>query len=285
MAIPCILGAKTVTVFLDGTPQTVDRTAANFKAVMEAIKNNDIDELRTAIKVKEMIKNKLGQHVTVDTEANTIKYKDREITGLVSTRLFEMMEYGIDVQNFVRFIENLMSNPSRTAVNELFEFLEACDLPITEDGCFLAYKKVRKDYTDVYSGRFDNSVGKVLEMPRNEVDDNRNNTCSAGFHFCSLEYLRSFGGERIVVVKINPADVVAIPVDYNFSKGRTWRYEVVDELPLIDSKTPEVKLNTAYVAVAKAPTTSVYERDAFGRFAPKRATPAAWPEEDQDYWL
>jgi len=42
--------------------------------------------------------------------------------------------------------------------------------------------------------------------------------------------LNHFGGERIVIVKINPADVVSIPSDYNDAKGRTCRYEVIGEL-------------------------------------------------------
>ena len=269
-----ILGGQSVTVMIDNMPHTISKTAANFKAVMDAISNNDEDELRKAVKLKEMLKNTIGKYVTIDSVSNKVMYKDREITGIVCSRLFEMMEYGIDVSSFVLFIENLMQNPSSTAVNELFEFLDACQLPITEDGHFLAYKKVRENYKDVHSGQFDNSVGQILEMPRNQVDDNRNNTCSAGFHFCSLEYLRSFGGQRIMVVKINPADVVAIPTDYNFSKGRAWRYEVIDEITTLDSRTPEVKLNTAYVAENSA---NIY-RDAQGRFVPK-------PKPYNDKWV
>ena len=75
-----------------------------------------------------------------------------------------------------------------------------------------------------------NAVGDTLSMPRNAVDEDKNRTCSAGLHFCSYSYLPHFGGERIVVVKINPRDVVAIPADYNNAKGRTCRYEVVEEL-------------------------------------------------------
>lgn len=32
-----------------------------------------------------------------------------------------------------------------------------------------------------------------------------------------------------MILKINPADVVAIPADYNNTKGRTCRYEVIGE--------------------------------------------------------
>jgi hypothetical protein len=45
-----------------------------------------------------------------------------------------------------------------------------------------------------------------------------------------MSYLGHFGGERTVIVKINPADVVSIPSDYNDAKGRACRYEVIGEL-------------------------------------------------------
>ena len=67
-------------------------------------------------------------------------------------------------------------------------------------------------------------------MERYNVDDNKDNTCSTGLHFCSKDYLNSFGGERTVIVKINPRDVVSIPSDYNATKGRACRYEVVGEI-------------------------------------------------------
>jgi hypothetical protein len=69
-------------------------------------------------------------------------------------------------------------------------------------------------------------------MERNAVDDDQNRTCSSGLHFCSKDYLDHFGGSdsRTVILKINPADVVSIPADYNATKGRACRYEVIGEL-------------------------------------------------------
>lgn len=77
-----------------------------------------------------------------------------------------------------------------------------------------------------------NAPGNIVEMERNTVDDNMNNTCSTGLHFCSKEYLSHFGSSdsRTVILKINPADVVSIPADYNSTKGRACRYEVLGEL-------------------------------------------------------
>jgi len=76
----------------------------------------------------------------------------------------------------------------------------------------------------------DNSPGTIVEMERNQVDDNKDQTCSTGLHFCGMSYLSCFGGDRTVIVKINPADVVSIPSDYNEAKGRACRYEVIGEL-------------------------------------------------------
>jgi hypothetical protein len=152
--------------------------------------------------------------------------------GVLTNRLIEMYHDGFPIEPLIAFMENLMSNPSKRAVEELYGFLEKGNLPLTPDGYFLAYKKVRQDFRDCHTGTMDNSVGQVVEMERNAVDDDQNRTCSAGLHFCSKEYLPHFGGHdsRTVILKINPRDVVSIPTDYNNAKGRACRYEVIGEL-------------------------------------------------------
>lgn len=150
-------------------------------------------------------------------------------------KIIQMKSQGFSPEPLFAFLKNLYQNPSKVAIDELFLFLEQSELPITSDGYFIAYKVVREDYLDIHSGTMDNSVGNLLEMPRFDVDDNRNNTCSSGLHFCSKAYLTKFGSgrqetDRCLLLKINPADVVSIPADYNNAKGRTCRYEVVGEV-------------------------------------------------------
>lgn len=158
-----------------------------------------------------------------------------ELHDAITKRVIKMTEQGFHPGPMLNFIENLYHNPSATAVGELFLFIEASELPITEDGSFIAYKIVRGDYMDIYSNTMSNKVGETCAMLRNLVDDNRENTCSKGLHFCSKGYLSSYGSssrgnDRCMLVKINPADVVSIPSDYNNAKGRTWKYEVVGEV-------------------------------------------------------
>jgi hypothetical protein len=103
-------------------------------------------------------------------------------------------------------------------------------MPLTPDGNFLAYKGVNEDFTDKYSGKFDNSVGQTLEMRRNSVCDDANIGCSHGFHAGSYEYAKGWAGTsggNLMIVEINPADVVSVPHDSGCQKLRTSKYKVV----------------------------------------------------------
>lgn len=85
---------------------------------------------------------------------------------------------------------------------------------------------------DIHSGTMDNSVGKKLRIDPWQVEANRDVTCAKGLHVCSRSYLPHFGGSgsRVVICKVNPADVVAVPNDYNNAKMRVCAYEVIGEL-------------------------------------------------------
>lgn len=225
---PFLIQGKNIVVVIGNTSHTVNSTHIAYDKVKAAIKAGDWTTVLDCIEPKKAVINFGKGNVSIQGE--TIFWKDREMHSAMTKRLVQMIREDFPVEPMIAFMENLMDNPSKRAVDELYGFLEQNTLPITPDGHFLAYKKVRQDYKDVHSGTMDNSVGQVVEMERNMVDDDQNRTCSTGLHFCSRDYLNHFGGERIVVLKINPRDVVSIPTDYNNSKGRACRYEVIDEI-------------------------------------------------------
>ena len=225
-----------------------------FQRVVDAIKANEWETVDNIIDPKKVVLEYGNGNIAV--EGDKLFWKGEEFHSSLSVRMIRMLQDGFDIKPMVAFMENLMLNPSKRAVTELYGFLEKNNLPITPDGNFLAYKKVRQDYKDVYSEKvlnkpavYMNDTDKeyiktvqngvkveivdgitTVSMERNKVDDDQNRTCSTGLHFCSRDYLNHFGGERIVIVKINPRDVVSIPTDYNDSKGRACRYGVIDEI-------------------------------------------------------
>lgn len=232
--------------FDNGAHATIFSNDTRWDSMVSAIQAQDWEKAyQTAFpveNVKESIKNTVTSNVAV--EDGVVYYDGSPLHGTLTDRMLQMFNQGFDITPLANFLDNLMDNPSYRAVNELYDFLEASNLPITADGHLIAYKRVRSDYTDLFSGEFDNSVGAVCEMTRNMVDEDKNRTCSHGLHFCGREYLSFYGtqaGNRTMVVKINPADVVAIPSDHNNMKGRTCRYEVVDELTHSDEKELETK--------------------------------------------
>ncbi len=99
-------------------------------------------------------------------------------------------------------------------------------IPITADGCFLAYKGVRADYKDVHSGIFDNSPGQSHEMDRAAVSDDPNYHCHFGFHVGSESYAKGFG-PKVVICKVDPEYVVCVPNDYECQKMRVCKYSVI----------------------------------------------------------
>ena len=230
MSYPFIVQGNNITVVIGNKPHTISKSHITYNKVLDAIKAQDWDTVKNIIEPVKVVLN-YGQG-NVSVKGDDLFWKGKPMHNALSTRMISMLQDGFPIEPLVSFMENLMTNPSKRAVDELYGFLEKNSLPITPDGHFLAYKKIRSDYKDIHSGTMDNSVGKIVEMERNEVDDNKDKTCSSGLHFCSQEYLQHFGGSdsRVVILKINPADVVSIPSDYNNSKGRACRYEVIGEI-------------------------------------------------------
>jgi hypothetical protein len=230
MAFPYLIQGKNIVVVIGNVSHTISSTHISYDKIKDAIKADNWDLVQDLVEPKQVILSYGAGNVGVQGEK--LFWKGKEFHNYLAGKFIEMYQSGFPVEPMVNFMENLMSNPSKRAVDELYAFLEKGNLPITSDGCFLAYKKVRNDYLDIHSGTMDNSVGKVLEMERNEVDDDANRTCSTGLHFCSIDYLSHFGGQdsRTMCLKINPRDVVSIPADYNSTKGRACRYEVIDEI-------------------------------------------------------
>ena len=228
MSYPYLIQGKNIVVIIDNNPHTITSSHIGYERIKEAIKANDWDTVRDVIEPKKIVINFGAGHVAIQGER--LFWKGNELHTTLASRLIQMYQDGFSIEPMINFMENLMQNPSKRAVTELYGFLEKGALPITPDGHFLAYKKVRDNYLDCHSGTMDNSVGKIVEMERNEVDDDKDRTCSTGLHFCSQSYLSCFSGERTMILKINPRDVVSIPSDYNDAKGRACRYEVIGEL-------------------------------------------------------
>jgi len=241
----------------DGNMKMIDTAHRNYDEIVAGMKAGEDDKVIELINIAAQIERAV--RASSDTENVTIVdgevlFQGEPIHNSLTTRIINMADEGFDIGHMVLFLENLMMNPSYRAVNELYNFLEAGAIPITENGTFLTYKKIREDYTDVYTGKFDNSIGASPEMQRNHVNEDSSQTCSAGLHVCSYDYLPSFGtspGNRVVICEVNPRDVVSIPNDYNNTKMRVCKYSVIGEVE--DYKEEDVLGNDSVMMTEDVP--------------------------------
>lgn len=163
---------------------------------------------------------------------DSVLYNGTAIRSSLSVRLLDMLDQGFPAENWARFMERVLMNPSERSRECLFDFLDKWNAPITEDGHFIAFKRVRNDYRDIHSGTMDNSPGQIVSMPREEVNPDPSQTCSRGLHVAATNYLGSYASahrSRTLACKVDPVDVVAVPRDYNFAKMRVCRYLVLGD--------------------------------------------------------
>lgn len=245
--IPVTITPNAINLFIDGRMRTISKTHINYGAVRATLheihnsldekkKEALLDDLRGLVDIPSFIAKATEGRVRVGD--SSVMFDNEPVSGIIADRLVTMLKDGFDIRPLARFLERLKTNPTPTAIDEMYLWLESGNLPITEDGCFLAFKVVEEDYASGHrlpdGSKLFNLPGTVVEMAREAVDPNRNATCSVGLHFCSFQYLPHFycsEGNKVVVLKIAPEDVVAIPFDYNNSKGRAWRYLVLGEVP------------------------------------------------------
>jgi len=228
--VPFTVTEDAITVFLKGKTHTVRNDHQNFYALRLALKHARWADVPELLSVRETFNRKGSGRVVLDEDGEVV-LDGHPLHSSLATRIMQMFKEGHGVGPMIAFYNNLLANPSKASIKELYDFLTKNKLPITEDGHFLAYKKIDTDWKDFYTHSIDNSIGALVTMPRPQVNDDRHQTCSVGLHFCSLEYLPAYhgGSGRVVVVKINPANVVSIPTDYNNAKGRCCEYLVVRE--------------------------------------------------------
>lgn len=229
---PRIITTSSITVVYKGKPNIVKSDSVHYHKLLSAIRNEHWDDIPLLLNPEAAVSHlsdgalrvEDGQVYLTDEDGNEFT-----VSSSLNNNILLHIEKELDLQPLVEFAKNLNQNISFRSRHQLFDWIEGTNLTVTEDGCFLAYKSVNEDFTDCRKGELDNSPGKVVKIPRNEVDDDPTRVCSHGLHAGTYEYANNFVGSKLVLVKINPANVVSVPIDYNCSKLRCCEYEVLEE--------------------------------------------------------
>jgi hypothetical protein len=243
---------QSVSLVIRGKPYNLSATHQNFQGVLNELKKAAPDEKKIVALIDAQEALLEFSNKTVTVSGGGVYYKGNKIGGTVVTRLLEFMRTGLPYEPLLRFLQNLPDN--ERARDALYSFLENKGLTLTPDGCFLAYKGVRADYTSGYpnnlpslkgpmvtreSGKYLRfKAGDKLRCDREDCDLNTSVECSKGIHVGSHDFAKGYTSNgHMMLVKVNPKDTVSIPHSHG-EKVRVCAVEV-----LADLASPEAGVN------------------------------------------
>lgn len=148
-------------------------------------------------------------------------------------------------KSYVTFLDNLHQNVNEDIRKQLFRWMEyenkaGNGFAITEDGCIVGYKGCNGSVLEPISafagtaivdgveikGQIPNKVGSVVQMPRSEVQYDPSVGCAQGLHVGTRNYAINWA-PILLLVKVNPRDVVSVPYENDSQKMRVCEYTVL----------------------------------------------------------
>lgn len=234
-------GLNNLTIYVSGHSYRLENDDERFReAVVDLVELAPEKYIEKYFQTKERFLNFTGNNIQVDNDKFT--FKGIKISNYIIERILDMRKNGYPFMPMLKFLDKLLENPSKKIVDEIYLWGEKAKLPITSEGNIVAYKVVSDKYGSLHQGGikpkngeplYDYAPGKVVEMPRNLVNENSAQTCSTGLHACSESYIPSYNSSsynRVILVEIDPKDVVSIPSDYSMAKIRCCKMTVLEDV-------------------------------------------------------
>jgi hypothetical protein len=248
-------------IFLADKKIHLQRVNPLFDEVKALIDGNLVAQIPDLVDMAGKIRKYGNGHFFVN-EFGVIVLDGEAIPENLSVRLLDFVDNNIPTDSLELFWGLLKANESEDSRQDLWGFLAHNDIPLTKDGMFLAYKRVATieeaierghhedmetamvlvnvdgvmtevpaqpgDLVDARTGTIRNNPGDKPFLDRNEVDADRDRTCSYGLHVAARGYAehRYYSNGALLEVIIDPRDVVAVPRDYSGEKMRCTTYLV-----------------------------------------------------------
>lgn len=310
-SLSSILLPKSFVVTLQGRTYTILRSEEGFEPLRKAVKEKDPVRIESLLKrygylkeviqsVSKEIKKKFknaAEHLDLEVaDDGSLRINGVTYNNALTKKIVDLVNCGHSVESYYELLKKISNNSKEVIRSGLLDFILANDLPITTDGCFLAYKVTDGNGYDMHSHSILYSVGKEISEPRNSVSQDRGICSGPGLYFASkkyYDYVSSYkeGQNKRFLMKVDPVDVISIPTSYENSKGRCCKFTVAQEIGWDDNNIPShegivdanelkavktikrnaTKINNPKAVVVKSGTQNLSrKRDAHGRFIKKK---------------
>ena len=233
------------TVVIDNTAHQFNHMHPEYEGLAECVKVGDSEAFLQLLETGTVIEN--WSEGNFRFEDGSLFYEDEQVAHQPTKRIIDMIKNGWDHKPMLAYLDRLYQNVSNRAVMESYDWCSHKGLPITPDGYLVGYKGVAMyggenatdkmgrpltegDLVDKWTGNsFRNNVADECNMNRRGVSDNCEQGCAAGLHVGTYEYASNWAGSggKVVLVKFDPANIVSVPTDCEFSKMRVSGYIVI----------------------------------------------------------
>ena len=112
-----------ITLIMNGKNYLISKTHIHYDKIKDALNTKNFDVLSDLVDVPKAMRNYSGGNVEVN-EYGEVSFMGEPVHNTVATRITDFFNQGLPFEPLVNFLENLMANPSRRAVEELYPFLE-----------------------------------------------------------------------------------------------------------------------------------------------------------------
>lgn len=155
-------------------------------------------------------------------------------------------------KSYIKFLDNLHQNVDENIRKQLFRWMDyenkaGNGFGITDDGCIVGYKGCEGTILEPVSiftgraivdgveveGQIPNRVGSVISMPRSAVQFDPKVGCAQGLHVGTRDYAVQWA-PILLLVKVNPRDVVSVPYECESQKMRVCEYTVLKITDVLD---------------------------------------------------
>jgi len=143
-----IINSNAIVLFLDNKPMKFEKGSNQYAKIIETFDRPEDQQeaaVRKAIEKTAERAEKNGFKISPEE----VSYKGEILPQALADKVRSIHREGLPLNLFEKFWMNIKDNPSASSVRELYEFLAYKELPITEDGCFLAYKGLESDFWSI----------------------------------------------------------------------------------------------------------------------------------------
>lgn len=266
-------GTETLTVFHGGEAMVATDAHPNWAGILKGVEAGDPKAIDLFDITKAVARRFARLSTRITASDNRLYHDGDEVDNSLARKILEFIEAGLfeeKAEPLLKFMEKAYDNPEEHSRKQLFDWLERHDFSINEDGDILGYKAVNprpvpgtNDLADhghlyqsitsgankvvvdgfEYTGNVPQSIGSVVEIPRSDVIFDPTEGCAAGLHVSNFRYANWFREHGrgtwnavILLVAVNPRDVVSVPTESDWEKIRVRAYRVVRQEEVTDAR-------------------------------------------------